>query len=231
MKRFAVLLAVLPLISAAQTTTTTTRKPYVRAQGEATMSVRPDEAKVNVAVVTEAATAQAAADDNANKTSAVFTALRSLLGAQAQIETVSYSVQPRYEYPRDGGQPTLVGYTATSVTEVTLNNLALVGRVIDTAIQAGANRVDGLRFQLHDEEPVRLQALTEAGKKARARAQAIATGVGARLGAIIAAEEGAVYRAPILGGVGAGAPTAVTTPVEPGQLEVRASITVEYELL
>ncbi|HET8548592.1 MAG TPA: SIMPL domain-containing protein [Bryobacteraceae bacterium] len=231
MTRFAVLLAVMPLIAAAQTTTTT-RRPYVRAHGEATISVRPDEAKVNVAVVTEAPSAQGAADDNANKTSSVFTALRSVLGQQAQIETVSYSVQPRYVYPRDGGQPTLVGYMAQSVTEVTLNNLGIVGRVIDTAVQAGANRVDSLRFMLHDDEPVRLQALTEAGKKARARAQAIATGVGARLGAILSAEEGTVYRVPVVADarVGAGA-TAVATPVEPGQLEVRASITIEYELL
>ena len=225
--RFAWLLALVPVIAFAQTTTT--RRPYVRAQGEAVVSVRPDQAKVNVAVVTEAVTAQAAADDNATRTSAVFAALRSVLGAQAQIETVSYNLQPRYVYPRDGGQPTLTGYTATSITEVTLNDLGIVGRVIDTSIQSGANRIDSLRFLLRDEDPVRNQALTAAGQKARARAQAIATGVGARLGPIVAAEEGVVYRVPVDTRMGAAA-AAAPTPIEPGQLDVRASVTVEYEL-
>jgi uncharacterized protein YggE len=227
--RLSVVLALLPVIAAAQTTTT--RRPYVRAQGEAVVSVRPDQAKVNVAVVTEATTAQAAAEDNANKTSAVFTALRSLLGAQAQIETAYYNLSPRYVYPRDGGQPSLVGYTATSITEVTLNDLGVVGRVIDTAIQAGANRIDSLRFRLRDEEPTRNQALMSAAQKARARAQAIATGVNARLGSIVSAEESAVYRIPEIDSRGGAGATAVTTPIEPGQLEVRATVTVEYELL
>jgi uncharacterized protein YggE len=185
---------------------------------------------VNVAVVTEAATAQAAAEDNANKTAAVFAALRSLLGAQAQIETISYNLQPRYVYPRDGGQPTLVGYTATSNTEVTLTDLGIVGRVIDTAIQSGANRIDSLRFMLRDEDPVRNQALMAAGQKARARAQAIASGVGARLGPIVSAEEGTVYRVPVDTRTGTLPTAGVTTPVEPGQLEVRANVIVEYEL-
>jgi uncharacterized protein len=230
MTRLAIVFGLLPLVAAAQTTTTT-RRPYVRAQGEAIVSIRPDQAKVNVAVVTEAVTAQAAADDNATKTAAVFAALRSLLGAQAQIETVSYNVQARYVYPRDGGQPTLVGYTATSVTEVTLNDLGIVGRVIDTSIQSGANRIDSLRFSLRDPEPTRLQALTQAGQRARARAQAIATGVGARLGPIVAAEEAVTYPVvPITGGAAGAGATATTTPVEPGQLEIRATITVEYEL-
>jgi uncharacterized protein YggE len=218
----------LPLVAAAQTATT---RPYVRAQGEAAISIRPDQAKVNVAVVTEAVTAQAAAEDNANKTSAVFTALRSVLGAQAQIETVSYYLQPRYNYPRDGGQPTLAGYTATSITEVTLNDLGIVGRVIDAAIQAGANRIDSLRFLLKDEEPTRNQALIAAAQKARARAQAIATGANARLGPIMSAEEGTVYRVPVIDARGGAGATATTTPIEPGQLEVRATVTVQYELL
>lgn len=94
---------------------------------------------------------------------------------------------------------------------------------------AGANRIDGLSLGLRDDEPTRQQALRAAGQVAKARATSIAAGLGVTLGQVLNAGETGVV-VPTLS-VGAGAPTAVTTPIEAGTLTVTGRITVEYEVL
>jgi hypothetical protein len=136
-----------------------------------------------------------------------------------------------YNYPRDGGAPTLTGFTANNTVEATVGDLSLPGKIIDTAIQAGANRVDGLRFSMKDDQPLRGQALRAAGLQARSHADAIALGLGVRLGAVLAAAEG--YTVGTLAGdtsrsgIAAAAPP---TPVQPGNVEVSATVTLEIEI-
>lgn len=205
--------------------TAQTQRRYIRAYGDASVSVRPDQARISASIITTAQTAQEAGSLNATRTSAVIDQLRALLGANADIRTAGYSLSPNYNYPRDSA-PVLTGFTATNSLTVTVNEINAAGRVIDTAIQAGATRVDGLRFGLRDEEPARAQALRSAGQKARAKAEAIAMGLNVHLGAVLSAEEGVAVRA-----VGADRAVAGTvTPVEPGMLEVQATVTLDVEI-
>jgi uncharacterized protein YggE len=205
-----------------------TNRGYIRAYGEGVVSTRPDQARVTFSVVTTGPTANEVSAQNAVRSSAVLDQLRSLLGTKGELKTLSYSLAPNYNYPRDGSPPQLVGFTATNVIEAAVSDIAMTGNTIDAGVQAGATRVDGLRLTLKDDEDARAQALRTAGQKARAKAQAIATGLGVRLGAVLAAEEGITVRTP---GVDRGAPTATTTPVEPGTLEVRATVTLEIEIV
>jgi uncharacterized protein YggE len=204
------------------------QRRIIRAYGEASVTVRPDVARVSVGVLTQAQTASDAATRNAEQAAAVIAALRSLLGATAEIRTVSYTLGPVYTYP-SGGQPQLNGFQANNVVEAVVTDLGLVGRVIDAAIQAGANRVESLRMGLQDDDSARAQALRLAGQKARTKAEAIATGVGVRLGAVLSAVEGYDVRPLTTGERTAVDVAAVTTPVEPGTLSVRATVTLELE--
>jgi uncharacterized protein len=205
------------------------RRPSVIAQGSATVSVQPDEARVQFTVVTQATTAQAASTQNANTVTAVLAALRSVLGPNAELKTLSYSLNPNYSTPRDGSQPVIIGYTATNTVEVRLSDLSLIGRVIDTGIQAGANRVQGLQFNLKDDQPVRVQALKLATTQAKAHADAMASGLGLKTGGAIAIQEGSSVSIQPLR-LGAAAPDA-STPVETGFVDVRATVTIELELM
>jgi uncharacterized protein len=204
------------------------RRGYIRAYGEGVVTMRPDQAKVTLSIVTTGQTANDVSNQNAVRTSAVMDQVRSLLGTKGELKTLSYSLSPNYVYPRDGGVPQLVGFTAQNTIETTVNDLAMIGSTIDTSIQAGATRVDGLRLTLKDDDPARAQALRTAGQKARAKAESIATGLGVRLGAVLAAEEGVSVRSPVLDRGATG--VAATTPVEPGTLDVRATITLDIEI-
>lgn len=204
------------------------RRPFIRALGEGVVSVKPDLVKIDIGVVTQGPTAQDASAQNSTKVASVLDQLRQVLGIAGDIKTISYTLTPNYNYPKDGGPPVLIGYTATNVVEVSSTDLANIGKVIDAATQAGANNIQSLQFTLRDEQPARAQALKAAAQQAKAHADAIAAGVGGRTGAVLAAEEGGSINITPL--KGAAAPSTVT-PVQPGAVEVRATVTLEVELI
>jgi uncharacterized protein YggE len=200
----------------------------VRAHGEGVASARPDQAQIDIGVVTEAATAQAAAQQNAKQLSDALAELKKMLPPGATVETINYSVNPNYRYPRDGGKPTIAGYTATNTVRVTLDDLTAVGKVIDTATKTGANTVNRVHFRLKDEQKVRAQALAQATAMARANAEAMAKAAGLKLGGIVVLEDTApaVVRPVMQEMAMARAADAAPTPVEPGVIEVRATVTL-----
>jgi uncharacterized protein YggE len=202
--------------------------PFVRAIGSATVPVKPDKATIQFSVVTTASTAQDAASQNANQVTTVLTALGAVLGPNPNIQTLSYSLSPNYNFPQNG-QPILTGYTASNTVQVILTDLSLIGKVIDTGIQAGANRVQGLQFGLQDDQPSRAQALKMATAQAKANADAMASGLGQHTGAAIAIQQGATSTpTPVLAGV---ATASATTPVETGVVNVQASVTLDVALV
>jgi uncharacterized protein YggE len=202
--------------------------PFVRAVGSATVPVKPDKAVIQFSVVTTAATAQDASTQNANQVTAVLAALTGLLGPNANIQTLSYSLSPNYNFPQNQ-PPVLTGYTASNTVQVTVTDLSVIGKVIDTGVQAGANRVQGLQFGLQDDQPSRQQALKMATSQAKSHADAMASGLGLHTGAAISIQEGtAVTPQPVL--LGAATPSA-TTPVETGVVNVQASVTLEVAIV
>lgn len=224
MKTACALLIVLAYSAVAQTTPRST----VQATGDGSVSVTPDQARINVSVVTQAANAQDAANQNAGIATTVIGQLTQVLGESGSVKTVNYSITPIYQ--NSPNQPsTLTGYSVTNSIQVTLNDLTITGKVIDTATQAGASRIDSLQFSLKDDSAARSQALSAATRKAKSKAEAIAASVGLRTGAIFLIQEsGAIL--PL--GVFTGAPTSVlTTPVQPGQLTVTANVTMSVELI
>ena len=203
--------------------------PYIRTTGEATVTVRPDRAMIDVGVVTQADTSQTAVTQNAQKLEATLTRLRQLLGAGADLKTISYSVTPNYRYPREGVEPTIAGYTANNTLRVTLDDLTKVGSVIDTATQGGANQIQNLRFTLKDESTVKAQALREAAVKARSSAQALASALDMTIVRVLSVVEAGSPMIPVRDVAFAKAEGA-STPIEPGTIEVSASVTITMEV-
>jgi uncharacterized protein YggE len=200
-------------------------RPSVRAIGNASVFATPDKAQIDATVTTHAMTAQMAGSQNATQVAAVLSALTQLLGPGANIKTINYSITPNYNYPPNGGTPTLTGFTASNTVEVTLNNITTVGAIIDAATQAGATSVAGIRFSLQDPEPSRRQALQLAAVAAKSHADAMATALGGTVGMIVLLQEGSTVQ-PVVGTVAA-AGAATTTPIESGLIQVDGTVTLE----
>lgn len=208
-------------------------KPYVLASGEATLSVRPDQVTIDVGVVTQGQTAAAAAGLNSKQTDSVMMSLHKILTPNDQLRTTSYSVRPNYQTAKPGASATIDGYTPTNTVEIVLADVAQVGKVIDTSLQAGANNIQKLQFGLKNPQAVRSQALAEAAKQARANAEAIAMGLGVHIVQVLSAEEFTDTG----NGVGfayakaAAVPVvAVPTDVEAGTVEVNAMVMLKAEV-
>ena len=205
--------------------------PVIRVTGEATLSVEPDRATVDVGVTTEDPKAGRAAQRNADKAAATIQALREAFGKTLQIQTVNYSLTPRYRYPKDGGPREQEGFTASNVVRVETRKLDRVGRIIDIATSKGANRVERLHFDLADEEPTRAEALRQAAATARAKAEAIAAALDLKLGRVISVEERgvSVVSPPRPLKMMAARTAAAPTPIEAGTVEVNAQLTLSIE--
>ena len=163
----------------------------------------------------------------------VLAEVKKLLGRGDEVKTSGYALTPNYRYPQ-GGKPEIVGYSASNTVRIKTGKLDDVGKMIDVAMQAGANNVNRLVFTLKDEEAARLDALRQATAKAKAKAEAIAASIGLKILRIASISEGErafqpVYRqAPMARAEGlvAQAPT----PVEPGTVEVRSAVTLTAEV-
>lgn len=201
--------------------------PTVTVTGEAILSLAPDEAEIELGVVTTARDAASAGARNARQVRDVIEALRAALGPDATVETVAYTVGPDRRDDKDADERAITGYTASNMVLVTLHDLSRVGDVIDAALKAGANGVRRLAFTLRDEEAASGLALRKAAANARARAAAIAGALGVELGALVSATSGARHvprrleAAMIINGRASAA-----TPILPGPIEVRAAATL-----
>jgi hypothetical protein len=207
------------------------KSPSITVSGDATVSAEPDQAEIDIGVVTQARTAPDATKENAERLARVLAEIKKQLGKGDEVKTSGYSLAPNYRYPQ-GGKPEIVGYTASNTLRIKTTNLSLAGRLIDSAMQAGANNVNRLVFTLKDELAAQLGALKMASAKARAKAEAVAAALGLKIVRIISVNEGERMVQPIYRqAMAARAETAsAPTPVEPGTVEVRSTVSMTVEV-
>ncbi len=228
MKRKLALILIVPALLMAQDMN---KVHFVRASGEAIVKVKPDRAEISIGVINESPTAQAAAAENAAQTAQVLDALKKTLGSAGELKTVGYAISAQYQYTN--GQPQkLTGYQTSNTILVVVTDLSLLGKVIDAASNSGANNINSINFDLKDDRAIRLQALAEATEKARSSAEAIAKALNLKVVRVLQAETGeAPGFTPVRQFVTNQlmAPGA-RTPIEAGNLEIRATVTVSLEI-
>ena len=205
----------------------------IRVTGDARVTAKPDRVQIEIGVTTRAAQSQEAAAQNARQVDGMLTAVRKVAGPTAVLKTISYSLNPNYQYHPNGGEPTIDGYTALNVVQVTLDDLGKIGAVIDAATQAGANHVQGIQFTLRDQDAVRAQALREAVLRARGEADVLAAALGLKVLRVLTVEENSPRIVPVRvygGATRVTAAAAPATPVEAGTLDVTADVTLSVEV-
>lgn len=234
----ALLLLAVPAIAAAQ-------QPQERPPRSITVTAyssvqrAPDRAVIMLAVESQAENAQEAARQNAERMTRVIDALRGAGIPEQRIRTVTYDLQPVYSQPpreprMEEWQPRIVGYRAINMVRVEVDDVQRTGGVIDAALNAGANRVDGTSFVLRDSDAAYNEALQQAVQKARAQATAAAQAAGQQLGQPLSIQVGGYAPPPppmpAYRGVAMDA-MAASTPVQGGELEIGASVTITFELI
>ncbi len=164
--------------------------PQISVTGRGEIKVSPDRATIQVSVQTRAATASAAAAENANKQQSVLAALRELGLGNDQLSTINYNVYPEQRYEQ-GKEPVIVAYNVTNTILVDVRKLSQVGTVIDAALGHGANMITSLQFYASNTEAARRSAIAAAIEKARADAEAAARAAHGSLGSLLEISIGA----------------------------------------
>ncbi len=189
----------------------------------------PDQGVVQLGVSSEGASAAEAWQKNTAAVKKVFDALRKLGVDEKDLKTSSLGLSPRYAYPKN--QPArLVGYTASYQLTVKVRDLNKLGRVLDAAVEAGANRDVGITFASSRAEEVLDQARARAVAEARKKADIYARGSGCSLGQVQSINEGNVapWRSLRFEHAPAAAPGADALPVAAGEQEMSVTVTVTY---
>jgi uncharacterized protein YggE len=193
---------------------------------------RPDMAIINLGVTTEGETAAAALAENARRMTALTAALRRAGIAERDIQTSNVSVYPQQVYG-EGQAPRITGYQANNSVTAKVRRIDTTGRVIDAAVGAGGNTVNGVSFTHADPDAQLDIARRDAIAEARRRAELYASALGMRVNRIVSVNEGGGYAPPIPVAVerfAARDAAAPPTPVAPGEIETRVSVNVTFEL-
>ncbi len=194
--------------------------------GHGEVKAQPDTATVQIGVQTQAADAKDALAQNTQQTQAVQAKLKDLGIADKDMQTSNFSINPMYN--NDGRQVT--GYTVSNMVSVTIRNLDQAGTLLDQVVQAGANSIYGINFNVSDPESVLNQARTQAIQNAQARASQLAQAAGASMGEVLVITEnvGQSPVVPLMARDSAAAGSAA--PIQAGEQTLSVDVQVTFAL-
>lgn len=206
-------------------------------QGEAEVRATPDVARVQLGVTRRNEEARAAQSEANGVIDGIVDALADLGISRDSIQTSELSLRPLYQDPSPRGQARsledlqILGYDASYTVTVRVNDLNQVGPVVDAALEAGANRLQNIYFDLEDELPVRKEALKQAVAEAIEKAEVMASAASLRLVRIRKIDESNVSVRPVMmARTMAMAEADTSTPVLPGQVTITANVILTYEI-
>lgn len=234
MNRVFLAAAVAPLLAGCAASAAGAQQPEpaprtITVSASASVERAPDQSIIRFAVETEGRSAREASEANATAMAAVLAALEAEGIGAGEVRTAGLGVAPEYTYRTEGQRRQISGYRASNRIRVTVSDLEATGRIIDRALAAGANRVDGVSFSLSDPEAARLEALRSAVERAQAEAATVAEALGEPLGEVLSVSISQPGRYFLARPVEA-ARAAPEVPVEPGPIEVNATVTVVYSI-
>ena len=209
----------------------------VTVAGRASVYSVPDKAILTLRVQTTEDTAETAQSQNSAAANAVVDALKESGIDEKSIRTTDYNLYPQYDYERseEDGEAGITGYVCSSQIEIKDLDADHVGKIISTAVAAGANGVDSVDFRCSDYEERYDEALKAALEAARHTAEVLADAAGQTVGAAVSIEEG--YQSSELqyqsrtymdAAVSEDAAENDSIIFTPGESEIEANVTVTY---
>ncbi len=203
------------------------RTVTVSAAGQVT--AEPDMARISTGVVTEAATAREALTRNSDVMAKLIAGLKDNGIDAKDIQTSSFSIDPRYNNPLEGQTAVITGYRVANQVEVTARDLERLGEVMDSLVVLGANQMNGLTFDVSKAETLKDDARKEAIANALRRAKLYAEAAGVEVGEVIAIAEEAAQFQPVAVPMQR-AMKSEAVPIERGSQTLEARVTVTWAL-
>jgi uncharacterized protein len=202
----------------------------ISVSGAGQVSAAPDMVVVTLGVETQSEEATTAFTENNQRMQSLVDILKEADIAPEDLRTQAVRLYPRYQDAPDGeGQNVLAGYTASNIIQVTVRDLDMVGSVLDAAVQAGGNRIQGIRFEVDEQSAYLDQARKAAWNDALHKAQQLADLSGSELGLVLTINESSHGAQPVLERV-VSAESPASVPIEAGSQTITVDLQVTWLL-
>jgi hypothetical protein len=213
------------------------RPRLLTVSGEGEVEVAPDRADVGFSVVATEKALASAEKLVTDGTVRLLALCESLGIPKSAIRSAHLVVQPQYDDGIVGGRQRIVGYYVSRQVDVDLRDLSKLGKLLQGAVEAGANNLSGVSFGSTRKDEHQRAALALAAQDARANADRLASTMGVKLGklhALTAAESGGAPQ-PMMFEQRFRSKAAMSAPMpeqtyEAGQIKFQASVTAEFDL-
>lgn len=218
---------------------TTSKSDAFSVTGEGKIEAKPDSATVRLGVVARAGTEEAAKNQLNTNINKVIESVKALGVSEDKIKTENFNIYPEYgdirPLPADlpvSDQNRISGYTGNTNLVVTVDTADLANKVVDAGVDAGANQVGGVDFQVKDKTAALNKAREMAVADARKKAEDAARIAGFKLGKVInyAEGQGGGYPVPMMGKAENAARDSAPTKIQPGTSEIMVTVTLSYEI-
>ncbi len=204
----------------------------ITVHGTSSITLKADYASINLGVSTKGATVAEAQSANSAAMDKVIAAIRELGIAEEDIATSSFNVYANYDYQYSKlteGE-SVAGYQVDNMLTVTVRDLTLISKVLDSAMAAGANQSYGFTFSSSKQAAAYDEALKAAVKDGARKAGLLAESAEKSLGSLVNMEE-KEYSYNLYGGTASykAEDAAGATPILAGQIVVNATVTMTYD--
>lgn len=224
------------LLTSAASPLDATAQRQITVSGEGVVEVAPDQAVVQFGITTADPDPEAARARNARASAEAMNRVRALGIDESLLRLETLRIQPQRRYNQQTRNWEEVGFEAIRELRVTVKDLEQLPTLIAELVQGGANRLNGVTYEISDREAVSRTALERAAVNAREKADLLATTLGATLGFPLQISEGGVHiptpqfkmeeMAMARSADAAPEPEAYAS----GLLEVRASVSVTFAM-
>jgi uncharacterized protein YggE len=212
----------------------------VNASGTGVVNAEPDLVVITLGVETQAEEAAAALTQNSEQVQALLDTLTAAGVAEEDIQTQTVRLQPQYTQPPAPPQPQasdqpltpeITGYVATNTVDVRVRDLSMGGELLDAAVQAGVNQIQGIRFEISDPTAALDQAREAAWQDARRKAEHLVALADAALGPVLTISEFSQTPIPLAQDAATFRAAEAAVPVQPGTQQVQVNVQVIWQLM
>lgn len=221
--KISLLILFLPTLALAEPRTITV-------QGQGRVAQAPDMAVVSLGISHQEKTARAAMDAVSVNTRKVIDRLIANGVDEADIQTSGLSLHAVYDHRNQNRQPPeIIGFSGGTRLTVKHRNLDRLGDLLDQIVDAGANNLSGISFNISDPSAAYDAARRAAVADAMARAALYADAAAVELGDVLEISEVSAPNRPV--------PTARmeamsldSMPVSPGEIGISVQIWLKISL-
>ena len=207
----------------------------ISVDGTSVIKAMPDRATVNISIESTAKDAKEASAQNAIVMNKIQKDIMALAITKDNIKTTNYNLYPLYNR-KDNGRQEITGYSVSNQITVTVDNIDIVGNIIDTAINAGANSVNSVEFSLKDPQSYKDKVLVQAINDAKRKADIIAKTLGKNVVNVVSVNsnnsyiEARTFNSMMYAKAADSAAVGASSPIQAGDISVKANVSIVFEI-